>query len=296
MLQDGKLITYASTSLNSTEVYYAQIEKELYTVLFGCKWFHEYMYSRRMLVESDHKSMEAILRKPLAAAPPRLQRMISQLQKYNVCIIHRPGKGIPVANSLSRKPIEYHNDSLMEGMEAQIHTIISSLPVSDSRLQDIQEATTQDAQLAALKRVIKAGWPNKKKKCTLNVQDYWNYKDEISELNGIILKGKKIIILERLREHMLQLIHKGHIGVEKSKHRARDILFWPGMGKQIKAVVEQCSICQERRCANPKEPLLSYPISVRAWQVVSMGLFTWNTHNHVVIVDYCSRFFELEKL
>lgn len=141
MLQDEKPIAYASKSLNSTEVNYAQIEKELYAVLFGCKRFHEYMYGRRVIVESDHKPLEAILRKPLAAAPPRLQRMILQFQKYNIHIIHRPGKDIPVADTLSQKSIEHQDSNLMESMEAQVHTLISTVPVSDSKLLEIKEAT-----------------------------------------------------------------------------------------------------------------------------------------------------------
>ena len=50
------------------------------------------------------------------------------------------------------------------------------------------------------------------------------------------------------------------MGVEKRKSRARDLLFWPGMGKQIEATAEQCSICHERLGAVPKEPLLSHNI------------------------------------
>ena len=45
MLQDEKPFAYASKSLNSTEVNYAQREKELHAVLFGCKRFHKYMYA-----------------------------------------------------------------------------------------------------------------------------------------------------------------------------------------------------------------------------------------------------------
>ena len=129
MLQEGKPIAYASKSLNSTEENYAQIEKELYAVVFGCKRFHECIYGRRVIVESDHKPLEAILKKPLAAAPPRLQRMILQLQKYDIHILHRPGKEIPVADTLSRKSIEYQDRALQEGMEAQVHTVLNSLPV-----------------------------------------------------------------------------------------------------------------------------------------------------------------------
>uniref|UniRef100_A0A3P9BYY5 Caspase-8 n=1 Tax=Maylandia zebra TaxID=106582 RepID=A0A3P9BYY5_9CICH len=67
MLQDGKPVAYASKSLNSTEQNYAQIEKELYAVLFGCKRFHEYMYGRHVTIESDHKPLESILKKTLAS-------------------------------------------------------------------------------------------------------------------------------------------------------------------------------------------------------------------------------------
>uniref|UniRef100_A0A8C6TVI3 Reverse transcriptase/retrotransposon-derived protein RNase H-like domain-containing protein n=1 Tax=Neogobius melanostomus TaxID=47308 RepID=A0A8C6TVI3_9GOBI len=70
LLQEGKPIGYASRSLTDSEVNYAQIEKELYAILFGCRRFHQYVYGRHIIVESDHKPLESILRKPLTAAPP----------------------------------------------------------------------------------------------------------------------------------------------------------------------------------------------------------------------------------
>lgn len=64
IMQEGKPVAYASKLLNNTEQNYAQIEKELYAVLYGCKRFHEYLYGRCITVESDHKPLESILRKP----------------------------------------------------------------------------------------------------------------------------------------------------------------------------------------------------------------------------------------
>ncbi|XP_060769073.1 uncharacterized protein K02A2.6-like [Neoarius graeffei] len=296
MLQEEKPIAYASKSLNSTEVNYAQIEKELYAVLFGCKRFHEYMYGQRVIVESDHKPLEAILQKPLAAAPPRLKRMIIQLQKYDIHITHHPGKDIPVADTLSQKSIEHHDRSLMDSMEAQVHTLMSTVPVSDSKLLEIKDATAQDPQLTALKKATQNGWPDDRKKCLPSIQEYWNHRYEISEVEGILFKGEKIIAPLSLRGNMIQRIHTGHMGVEKSKHRTRDLLFWPGMGKQIETTVGQCSICQERRGANPREPLLSHNIPERPWKVVDTDLFTWNTQAFIIIVDYYSRFFKMARL
>ena len=102
LLQEEKPVSYASKTLTETEENYAQIEKELYAVPFGCRRFHQYLYGRQVIVESDHKPLESIMRKPLAAAPPRLQRMILQLQRYDISIEHKPGKQIPVADTLSR--------------------------------------------------------------------------------------------------------------------------------------------------------------------------------------------------
>ncbi|KAK7938626.1 hypothetical protein WMY93_001952 [Mugilogobius chulae] len=296
LLQEGKPVAYASKSLNSTEQNYAQIEKELYAVVFGCKRFHEYMYGRDVTVESDHKPLEAILRKPLAAAPPRLQRMILQLQKYNIHITHKPGKEIPVADTLSRKSIAYHDNSLREGMDAQIHTLIRNLAVSDTKLQEIKTATALDTQLTILKQVTKSGWPDMRRHCPPLTQEYWNHRDEISEAEGIMFKGEKILVPQSLRQDMLDRIHAGHMGVEKCKNRARDLLFWPGMGQQIETLVGQCSICQERRSANTKEPQLSHAIPQRPWQVVGTDLFAWNGQDFITIVDYYSRYFEMERL
>ena len=79
LLQDGQPVAFASKSLTDTEVNYAQIEKETYAILFGCKRFHHYVYGRPVLVQSDHKPIESIWKKPLHTAPPRIQRMLLQL-------------------------------------------------------------------------------------------------------------------------------------------------------------------------------------------------------------------------
>ena len=44
LLQDGHPIAYASRALSTTQQRYAQIEKEMLAVVFGCTKFHEYIY------------------------------------------------------------------------------------------------------------------------------------------------------------------------------------------------------------------------------------------------------------
>ncbi len=50
LMQDGRPIAYSSKSLSESEINYAQIEKELFAILFGCKRFHQYIYGRQVVV------------------------------------------------------------------------------------------------------------------------------------------------------------------------------------------------------------------------------------------------------
>ena len=52
-------------------------------------------------MESDHKPLEMIHLKALSNAPSRLQRMLLQLQKYDMTIKYRPQEEMLLANALS---------------------------------------------------------------------------------------------------------------------------------------------------------------------------------------------------
>ena len=59
-----------------TEQNYAQIEKELVAIVFACKKFHQYIFARSdVVVESDHRTLETIFKKPILSSPKRLQGM-----------------------------------------------------------------------------------------------------------------------------------------------------------------------------------------------------------------------------
>ena len=57
-------VAYASRSLSKSEQNYAQIEKEALAILFGCERFHVYLYGKSFTVESDHKPLQPIFKKP----------------------------------------------------------------------------------------------------------------------------------------------------------------------------------------------------------------------------------------
>ena len=61
LIQDKKPIAYASRSMTPAEKNYAQIEKELLSIVFAVQKFYQYVYGKEAVqVESDHKPLEAL--------------------------------------------------------------------------------------------------------------------------------------------------------------------------------------------------------------------------------------------
>ena len=102
--REDQPIVFASKSLTDAETRYANIERELLAIILACQSFSTYLLGRSFVAESDHKSLEMIAMKNLANVSPHLQRMLLELQRYNVTIKYRPGNQMQLANALSRCP------------------------------------------------------------------------------------------------------------------------------------------------------------------------------------------------
>ena len=87
LLQDELPVAYASKAFTTTQKNWAQIEKELAAIVFGCRKFHNYIFGQTVTVQTDHRPLEAIFKTPLYTAPMRLQKMLLQLQKYSLNVV-----------------------------------------------------------------------------------------------------------------------------------------------------------------------------------------------------------------
>ena len=85
-------VVYSIKTHTDTESQYANIECELLGVVAGVEKFNTFCYGRSTIVLSDHKPLASIVQKDLVNAPPRLQRLLLRLQKYNVTIWYKPGR------------------------------------------------------------------------------------------------------------------------------------------------------------------------------------------------------------
>ena len=63
------------------------------------------LYGRKVLVESDHKPLESILKKSILNAPKRLQRMMLKLQQFEFEVEYKKGPLMFLAGILSHATI-----------------------------------------------------------------------------------------------------------------------------------------------------------------------------------------------
>ena len=284
LIQEGKVIAFASRALTDTEKRYANIEREMLAVVVACEKFHSYVFGKNFTVESDHKPLEMIHLKNLTAAPPRLQRMLLRLQPYDVVIKYKPGTEMFLADPMSRLNPLPSEDTL------DLHRKVCLVQFSDTKLDTLRQDTSTDPELSALREIIHSGWPEKRKQVPIHLRKYWAYRDELSIENGLILKGERVVIPESQRNDVIERIHEAHQGIDKCRLRAKSCVFWPNINEDIESRVRRCEMCQENQKSQAHETLEPHEIPTRPWQVIGTDLFFWNGEEYLLICDYFSKF------
>ncbi|KAK2711255.1 hypothetical protein QYM36_012439 [Artemia franciscana] len=127
LVSEGKVTAYTSRWLSKTEQKYSQLEKELYAIAFGCKHFHHYLYGWHVEVTTDHRPLKMVVANPIHKAPPRVQRLMLQLQPYDLSLKFQPGSEIPVADALSRLHLGDADPTLEESLDVYVHQLFMAL-------------------------------------------------------------------------------------------------------------------------------------------------------------------------
>lgn len=143
LMQDNKPVAFASRSLTITEQNYAQIEKELLSVVFATKKFHYFIYGRNLTVLSDHKPLVTLNTKEIKQIDSaRLQRLALKLLKYKLKIQYLLGKYMYIADLLSRNYFSCNKGDEID-LRQIIHTINSTLVVSEKKKAEIKKNTSE---------------------------------------------------------------------------------------------------------------------------------------------------------
>ena len=186
-MQNGQPIAFASCTLTDPETRYPQIEKEMLAVVFALQKFNQYVYGHPVTVQSDHKLLAAISKKPRRSAPKRLQGMLLKVQKYDASIVYKPGPEMYLADTLSRAFLPTTENA--QGEFVRVNAV-KLLPMTDERLKEMRNSTRDDEVLQQLKEVIQTGWPDEKQQLPAVLTPYFSFRDEMSVYDGLVFKGE----------------------------------------------------------------------------------------------------------
>ena len=110
------------------------------------------------------------------------------------------------------------------------------------------------------KSFIIAGWHDTKDKLHADLRPYWSYWDELMVIDGIILKGRHIVIPNSLRQQVLSQLHTNHMGIEKTKLLSFESVYWSSINADIKGYIKHSATCLEFQQTQPKEKIIHHGI------------------------------------
>ena len=114
--------------------------------------------------------------------------------------------------------------------------------MSERKWAELAEETVNDRELQRAIRSTADG-------SDICLTPYVTFIDELTIFDGVIMKGQRVIVPKNMRAEML---HCGHLGIEKCKRRARDILSWPNMNNDVYDTVSRCDVWETTEGVTPK--------------------------------------------
>ena len=262
-------VTYVSKSLSEAEQNYAYIER----VVFSLETFKHFTSGRQTNIITDHKPLTSLFSKCLAYTSPRLARMMLHISDYNANVLYQKGSKMFLSDALSH--LSSHNtrqgkQSEIKGLNISVHDV--EMDVCETTLDKIRINSKTDSTLGLVMHYVLDGWPDNANECAEPAQPYFTYREELTIVDGLLVKGNKIVIPTEMRHDCLETLHAPHLGLQKTLLSAHTSVFWPGMTADIKAQISNCSACQKFQTKQPVETLRNELPTTQPWTCLATDM------------------------
>ena len=274
LMQDGRVIAYASRQLRSHEQNYPTHDLELAAIVFALKIWRHYLYGRSCKIYTDHKSLKYIFtQKELNM---RQRRWLELIKDYDLEIAYHAGKANVVADALSRKSVHTCNtmvlpNQLFQEIQSFDLEIVSpeanppqlhALATKPSLFEEIRLKQADDPALIK----IRAEAQQEK------ARDFKIYSD-----GSLRFKGRWCV--PDCSELKTQILTEGHYapysihpGGDKMYQDLKKIFWWPNMKREIAEFVSKCLTCQKIKAEHKRPAGLTQPLDVPVWKWDSIAM------------------------
>jgi hypothetical protein len=267
-------VVFKSRSLSPPESNYSITEREALAIRWGIKKLRKYFLgAQQFKVITDHEPLQAMFNKTAGDLPPRIEKFIMDVQEYEYVVEYHPGK-TNIADYLSRHPQTYAISSSVQAADEFARTVVQAERVmlinshAAVTIQVIREETRKNTTLMKLIHTIQTGLNEADEELLPYMAE--EVKHDLHIIDGVIYRGKRLIVPETLQRRVIAFGHEGHQGISKTKSFIRQFCWFPGLDAKVERQIKECLACRATQPSRYHEPIKASELPKGPWQFVEM--------------------------